>query len=84
MEDAQSLDEAVAPRLRVLRSEQGWSLAHVADAANLHRTSLGLVERGKRGLSLDAAARLARVFGLRLSELIRQAEASMETPNQAG
>jgi len=84
MEDAQSLDEAVATRLRVLRSEQGWSLAYVADAANLHRTSLGLVERGKRGLSLDAAARLARVFGLRLSELIRQAEASMETPNQAG
>lgn len=77
MDHPQSLDEAVAQRLRALRGQRGWSLAYVADAAGLHRTSLGLVERGRRGLSIDAAARLAEAFDLSLSELVAQAESLM-------
>lgn len=74
MDGLPSLDEALAQRIRELRREQGRTLEDVADSAGLHRTSLGLVERGKRGLSVDTAARLAEALGVSLSRLIAEAE----------
>ncbi len=64
----------VAEQMAGLRRERGWSLEDLADRAGLHRTTLGLVERGKRGLTLDSAARLARALDTPLSEVVRLAE----------
>lgn len=58
-----------------LRREHDLTLEDLADRAGLHRTSLGLVERGERGLSLDSAARIANAFDLSFGRLVTLAEA---------
>lgn len=60
-----------------LRGERGWSLEDLADEAGRHRTSIGLIERGERHLSVATAVRFAQAFGLPLSDLIRLAEAQV-------
>lgn len=82
MQPTPTLDEALASRIKALRLERSMPLADLADFAGLHRTSLGLIERGKRGLSVNAAARLAEALGMRLSELIAEAEAAAEAGNE--
>ena len=45
---------AVVEAIARLRREAGLTLEDLADRAGLHRTSLGLIERGERGLTLAA------------------------------
>src|SRR5699024_1974175 len=61
-----------------LRKENDLTIEDLADRAGLHRTSLGLVERGERGLTLDSAARIAGAFDLSFGRLITLAEAGEE------
>ena len=68
------LSRSVAQRLAAARRERGWSMDRLADESGLHRTSIGLIERGRRSMSLDVADRLAQSLGLRLSDLVRDAE----------
>lgn len=64
------------------RTQQDLTLEALASRAGLHRTTLGLVERGERRLSLDSAKRLADALGVSLWELVREAEAA-EPPQPA-
>jgi transcriptional regulator with XRE-family HTH domain len=68
------LSPAFARVLREHREEKGISQERLAHAAGLHRTYVGLIERGQRNPTLDAAHALARALGMRLSELVREAE----------
>lgn len=81
MADEPALTEPSAAVARVvarLRREAGWTLEDLADRAGLHRTSLGLLERGERGLTVDTASRIASAFELSLGRLIALAEAGEE------
>jgi DNA-binding XRE family transcriptional regulator len=49
-------------------------MERLADEAGLHRTAIGLIERGLRSMSLDVADRIAWSLGLRLSAVIDDAE----------
>jgi transcriptional regulator with XRE-family HTH domain len=71
------LSLAVASVVKDRRLKRGWSLERLAVESGMHRTSLGLVERGARGLSVAAAGRLAQALDMRLSEVLREAEASL-------
>jgi DNA-binding XRE family transcriptional regulator len=64
----------VARRFKELRLERRWTLEAVARESGLHRSAISLVENGKRGVTVAAATRLARALGVRLSDLIRDAE----------
>lgn len=65
---------AVALALRDRRLKAGLTLGGLAERAGLHRTSLGLLERGERHLTLASAKRLADALGCPLAEIIQQAE----------
>ncbi len=65
---------ALLKLFRVLRVEQGLTLEQLADQANIHRTSIGLLERGERAPSLALASQLATALGHPLSELLAKAE----------
>ena len=75
MADADVFEDALAAVIRGHRQRRGWSLEQLAERASLHRTSLGLVERRARGLSIAAAHRIAAAFDIPLSDLIAEAQA---------
>jgi transcriptional regulator with XRE-family HTH domain len=65
---------AFARVLRREREARGLSQEALAHKAGLHRTYVGLIERGLRKPTLEVAHVLAVAMDLRLSELIREAE----------
>jgi len=68
------LSVAVAATFAARRRELGLSLDEVAARAGMHRTSLGLVERNKRSMTINSAARIASALGLKLSAVVADAE----------
>ncbi|MFE4468686.1 helix-turn-helix domain-containing protein [Leifsonia sp. NPDC056824] len=81
MPDTPLPDDPTAALIAViarLRREAGLTLEDLADIAGLHRTSLGLIERGERGLTIESAAKLAKALDLSLGALIALAEAREE------
>jgi transcriptional regulator with XRE-family HTH domain len=54
----------LASNLRRCRREAGLSQERLAELCDLHRTEIGLLERGKRSPRLETLVRLARALGL--------------------
>lgn len=50
-------------RLKVLRTERGWSQADLAQRLDVSRQSINAIETGKYDPSLPLAFRIARLFG---------------------
>lgn len=57
-----------------LREEQKMTIEQLADLANVHRTTIGLLERGERTPTLQVAQQIAVALGFPLSELLQDAE----------
>lgn len=53
-----------------LREQAGITQEEMAFRASLHRTEIGLLERGGRVPKIDTAAKLAGSLGVTLSELL--------------
>ena len=56
-------------RMKLLRVSRGWSQEQLAEAAGMHRTFIGQVERGQRGMNILGLWRLSRAFGIPIGEL---------------
>jgi transcriptional regulator with XRE-family HTH domain len=63
--------QRLAENLKVLRLLHRWSQEALAEAAQLHRTYVGGIERAERNVSLDNLERLAGAFGLTIPELLQ-------------
>ncbi|WP_426574821.1 helix-turn-helix domain-containing protein [Aquihabitans sp. McL0605] len=61
---------AFGQHLRILRHERSLTQEALADAAGLHWTYIGQIERGERNLTLKNVLRLARGLGVRPGELV--------------
>ena len=59
-----------AKNLRLARKSAGLSQEALADAAGLHRTYIGSVERGERNISLENIEKLSRALGVTAAALI--------------
>lgn len=59
-------------RLRVLRAENGWSQADLADKLEVSRQSVNAIETGKYDPSLPLAFRIARLFGKTIEEIFQE------------
>jgi transcriptional regulator with XRE-family HTH domain len=55
--------------VRVRRKAVGLTQEGLAERAGLHRTYVADVERGSRNISLINVAKIARAFGISVSEL---------------
>jgi transcriptional regulator with XRE-family HTH domain len=63
-------------RLREVREGVGISQEKLAEIANLHRTYVSSVERGKRNISLENIDRLAQALGVPMADLMPSPEAN--------
>jgi transcriptional regulator with XRE-family HTH domain len=72
--DKSRLSGAFAKVIRRHRLAKGLSQEALAEAAGIHHTYVGLLERGKRNATIDVADRLATALGRRLSALIEESE----------
>jgi transcriptional regulator with XRE-family HTH domain len=46
----------------------------LAEKADVHPTYVGLLERGQRTPGIDAAERIAKALGMKLSQVVAEAE----------
>ena len=56
-------------RLKVLRAEQNWSQADLAEKVKVSRQTINAIETGKYDPSLDLAFRMASLFGQQIEEI---------------
>lgn len=63
--------------LRRIRKARGLSQEKLADAAGLHRTYVGSVERGERNVSLDNIVALAVALAVAVEELMEGISSSL-------
>lgn len=56
-------------RIRDHRTERGWTLEQLGEAAELHWTYIGQVERGERNISLRNMTRIASALDIDLAVL---------------
>lgn len=68
-------------RLRELRTRSGMSQGELASAARLDRGFVGLVERGERGIGIEAIEKIARALDLPPRELLSFASRTRENPD---
>jgi len=81
--DGDALTRGVADALADERNRRSLSLDDVAARAGVHRTTVGLIERHRRGLTLDVAARLAWALELPLGDLITRVERDLRPDGQS-
>lgn len=62
-------------RLRVLRAEQRWSQAELAERLGVSRQTVNAIETEKYDPSLPLAFKIARVFGMRIEEVFQEESA---------
>ena len=66
--------------LRRRRLDRGLSQEALSELAEVDRTYVGLLERGKRSPGLEVAKRLATGLGVPLTDLIAETESQMPAP----
>ncbi len=61
-----------AKRVRELRTERSWSQDDLAEAAGLHRTYIGTIERAEQSIGLDNIEKIAKALKVPIAELFRE------------
>lgn len=68
------LDRSFGPNLRRWRTRRGYSQERLAQLADLHRTEIGLLERGEREPKLGIITKLAGALAISPSALFEGLE----------
>lgn len=61
---------AFGDRIRLSRKERNLSQEELADKAGLHRTYIGMIERGEKNITLLNICKLSKALNLKISELL--------------
>jgi transcriptional regulator with XRE-family HTH domain len=80
------LTAAVGVAVRALRQERrGLSQEDLAELAGVHRTYLGVLERGTANPTIATLDDVARALGVRVSDIVLRAEGRLQgTPSGFG
>lgn len=72
--DSSNLTEVLCSIIKTYRTQKNLTQEDLADHSGLHRTFIGLLEKGERGLTVHSANQIAVALGVTLSSLISEAE----------
>src|SRR5258708_2316574 len=79
----QPIQKQVGERVRALREKQVFSHEAFASICNVHRTYIGLIERGEHKLSVPNVEKIAEGLGVQVSELFAGTEQALKQPPRA-
>ncbi len=68
---AADFQKRLGAKVREVRTARGYSQESFAEACNLHRTHVSLLERGRINITVNTARQIAHVLEISLSELFR-------------
>lgn len=68
---AADFQKRLGVRIRETRTSRGFSQESFAEACELHRTHVSLLERGRINITVNTARQIAHVLKISLSELFR-------------
>lgn len=74
MENDSEVIHQLAENIRMFRVGRRWSQENLADESGLHRNNVGRIERGESNASLVTINKLARAFGISVSELFHRGD----------
>ncbi|MFI3285791.1 MAG: helix-turn-helix transcriptional regulator [Rikenellaceae bacterium] len=57
-------------RVQTIRKKQGLSQERLADKADLHRTYIGMIERGEKNITLRNIEKIANALNINIKELL--------------
>jgi len=80
----QEILETLGRRMRELRERQGISQEDFAESCGLHRTAVGLLERGKSIPRLDTLLIVSHGLGVTVSKLLHSIEDCGKLPSKTG
>lgn len=66
-----NLPESTGNRIRELRKAKGWTQEQLAEAASLHYSYIGGVERGDRNISMETLEKIIAAFQIPAEEIFR-------------
>lgn len=66
--------------VRRLRSERGFSQEAFAHRCGLHRTYVGIIERGEKAATIVTANKIAKALGMTLACLFAKLDGKREGP----
>lgn len=69
-----NLPESVGKRIRELRKAKNWTQEQLAEAASLHYSYIGGVERGDRNISLETLEKIVTALDIPAWEIFRSEE----------
>lgn len=69
---------AIGLRIKLERTQRGWSLAELAERAGVSKAMISKIERGEASPTATVLGRLSGALGLALSALLALAEQSAE------
>lgn len=58
-------------RVRELRTLRGLSQEQLAHEANVHRTYIGMIERGEKNITLSNIEKIAKALNVSIAELLK-------------
>ncbi len=64
------IKQKIGNRIRMLRKQRGYSQEHFAHLCDLDRTYIASIEQGKRNVSIVNLEKIAKAFGITISELL--------------
>lgn len=69
--DKEPILVAFGQRIRQLRKSRGLSQENLAFSAGVHRTYVGMIERGEKNITLSNIRKMVDAFGISVSELLK-------------
>lgn len=69
--DKEPILVAFGQRIRQLRKSRALSQENLAFSAGVHRTYVGMIERGEKNITLSNIRKMADAFGISVSELLK-------------
>lgn len=69
-----NLKEKFGYKIKSLREQKGYSIEYLANIANIDRTYISDIEKGKRNVSLLIIEKLAKALEVNIQELFNYGE----------